>query len=86
MHILTKHELAGVLGGVAGLKQAAVTPGGQKQQQKPNGMEGNNLVEAKPLPFLSPANQPPPINGFQPVIGAQRLGGTMPVPEQAQKA
>jgi hypothetical protein len=86
MHILTKLQLADVIGGVAGRTQAPTTVGGQKVQQHPLEAQGNQPIEAKPLPFIAPANPAPQITGFQPVIGQQRLGGSMPVPEQAQKA
>jgi len=88
MQILTSFELETVIGGVMGASQQKQTMPANKSQKspsQPNFGQAGEMQLGKPLQMFQPPPPPQPIQ-FQQVVGAQRLGGSMPTPEAGQKA
>jgi hypothetical protein len=83
MHILSRLELSYVIGGISGRSQSPSTMPANKQVKNPLEAKADQGPPplAQPLPQIALA-QPPPQIGFQPVVGPQRLGGSMPTPEK----
>lgn len=89
MQILTDLQLESVIGGVMGYTQQKQTMPANKTQKQPSqpsfGKEGGGDAIARPLQMIQTPPPPQPIQ-LQSVVGSQRLGGSMPTSENAQKA